>query len=249
MGQGRAATLVHFNPVGRRFSRETGRTHCVKETSTGGMSAAMLALVCGNRQVVAAQLRPALSRGTATTACSKPLSAEHWGKNSSQAQTACFAHVARTRQPHPSSRATRGGGGGGGREWVPCSVSGTGGRDGDGDGLDADGLEKKTATITTEKFAGPIREMLRRERLFILETNIDDLSPQVMAYAMEELMAAGGLDVWAVPILMKKGRPGTKINVLCEEEVVDTMIRIILTVSHGARGKKRQLTTPRHDDG
>lgn len=96
---------------------------------------------------------------------------------------------------------------------------------GDSDVL-CDGLEQ-----VTERFGGkPIRELLRKERLFILETNIDDLSPQVMAYAMEELMSAGGLDVWAVPILMKKGRPGTKINVLSEAKFVDTMIRIILTV-------------------
>ena len=74
-------------------------------------------------------------------------------------------------------------------------------------------------------------ESLRRERLFVLETNIDDLSPQVMAYTMEQLMSAGGLDVWAVPVIMKKGRPGTVLKVLCEATCVDLMLRVILTVS------------------
>jgi hypothetical protein len=111
---------------------------------------------------------------------------------------------------------------------VKCSVSRSTAR-GDSNVLGG-GMEEITG--------GPIRELLRRERLFILETNIDDLSPQVMAYAMEELISAGGLDVWAVPILMKKGRPGTKINVLCEAKFVDLMIRIILTVSRKLKERR-----------
>lgn len=68
------------------------------------------------------------------------------------------------------------------------------------------------------------------ERLVMLETNVDDLSPQVMAYAMEEILSAGALDAWCAPILMKKGRQGTMLGVLCESRLADTVIRIILTV-------------------
>lgn len=55
------------------------------------------------------------------------------------------------------------------------------------------------------------------ENLIVIETNIDDMSPQVLAFAMEELLAAGGLDVWAAPVLMKKKpfRNNTRCAVRC----------------------------------
>mmetsp|Transcript_3130 Transcript_3130/g.14010 ORF Transcript_3130/g.14010 Transcript_3130/m.14010 type:complete len:122 (+) Transcript_3130:559-924(+) len=48
------------------------------------------------------------------------------------------------------------------------------------------------------------QKLFEIETLFVLETNIDDMSPQVLAFTMEELLASGGLDVWAAPVLMKK---------------------------------------------
>lgn len=50
----------------------------------------------------------------------------------------------------------------------------------------------------------------------VLEANIDDMTGELAAYAMEQLMAHGALDVWAEPIQMKKGRPALKICVLCK---------------------------------
>jgi hypothetical protein len=50
----------------------------------------------------------------------------------------------------------------------------------------------------------------------VLETALDDLSPQVVAYAAERLLAEGALDVMLTPVVMKKGRPGTLMTVLCE---------------------------------
>ncbi len=49
----------------------------------------------------------------------------------------------------------------------------------------------------------------------VLETALDDLSPQVIAYAAEKALAAGALDVMLTPVVMKKGRPGTLLTVLC----------------------------------
>ncbi|MFL5369378.1 MAG: nickel pincer cofactor biosynthesis protein LarC, partial [Myxococcales bacterium] len=47
-----------------------------------------------------------------------------------------------------------------------------------------------------------------REALLVLETNLDDLSPQFVAAALEAALAAGALDAWVAPLTMKKGRPG-----------------------------------------
>ena len=48
-----------------------------------------------------------------------------------------------------------------------------------------------------------------------LEANLDDLSPQVVAAALQALLAAGALDAWLTPVTMKKGRPGLVLSALC----------------------------------
>ncbi len=52
----------------------------------------------------------------------------------------------------------------------------------------------------------------------VLETNIDDLNPQFYELLMERLFNRGALDVWLTPITMKKGRPATKVSVLCSND-------------------------------
>jgi uncharacterized protein (DUF111 family) len=69
------------------------------------------------------------------------------------------------------------------------------------------------APVDTEQ---PAAGGLRHRRLVLLETNVDDLSPELVADAVEALFAAGALDVWTAPILMKKGRPGTLLSALGE---------------------------------
>ncbi|MCG3129286.1 MAG: Pyridinium-3,5-bisthiocarboxylic acid mononucleotide nickel insertion protein [Phycisphaerae bacterium] len=54
------------------------------------------------------------------------------------------------------------------------------------------------------------------DEVVVLEANLDDASPQVLAFAAERLLEAGGLDVYSVPIQMKKGRSGVMLCVLCE---------------------------------
>jgi hypothetical protein len=61
----------------------------------------------------------------------------------------------------------------------------------------------------------------------VLEANIDDLSPQILAYAMERLLEKGALDVTLQPIEMKKGRPGTLLRVLARPEDRETMVQAI----------------------
>ena len=48
----------------------------------------------------------------------------------------------------------------------------------------------------------------------LLETNLDDLNPELVPDAVERCFAAGALDVWTAPVLMKKGRPGIVLSAL-----------------------------------
>ena len=72
-----------------------------------------------------------------------------------------------------------------------------------------------------------------------LDLQNEYLTTQIIAYAMEELMSAGGLDVWAIPVQMKKGRLGTMLGVLCRASQVKPLIRIMLQV----RGSQHICTT------
>jgi len=69
----------------------------------------------------------------------------------------------------------------------------------------------------------------RRRTMLLVETNIDDMSPELLGYVQERLFEAGAADVWFVPIQMKKNRPATLLSVLCphdrEEAVVGLLLR------------------------
>jgi uncharacterized protein (TIGR00299 family) protein len=65
------------------------------------------------------------------------------------------------------------------------------------------------------------------ETVTVLETTIDDLSPQVMGYVTERLLAEGAFDVFVIPAQMKKNRLGSLLTVLCQEEIAQRMREII----------------------
>lgn len=67
------------------------------------------------------------------------------------------------------------------------------------------------------------------DHILLLETNIDDCIPEVLAYAMEKLMDAGARDVWFTPIYMKKNRPAYLLSVLCKPEREQAMEEIIFS--------------------
>ncbi|HVL13810.1 MAG TPA: nickel pincer cofactor biosynthesis protein LarC, partial [Gemmata sp.] len=54
------------------------------------------------------------------------------------------------------------------------------------------------------------------DTVVVLETNLDDATPEVIGYCTERLFAVGALDVFAVPVQMKKSRPGVLLTVICE---------------------------------
>jgi uncharacterized protein (DUF111 family) len=62
----------------------------------------------------------------------------------------------------------------------------------------------------------------------VIEANIDDMNPQIYEYVMEKLFKKGALDVFLTQIIMKKGRPGIRLTVLCKETEKEQLIKIIL---------------------
>lgn len=56
------------------------------------------------------------------------------------------------------------------------------------------------------------------ERLWMLETNMDDISPQILGHVMERAFALGALDCYFTSVQMKKNRPGVLLSILCREE-------------------------------
>jgi len=68
---------------------------------------------------------------------------------------------------------------------------------------------------------------LPEEQLLVLETNIDDCTPQILSYTAERLFKAGALDVWQKPILMKKGRFAQKLSVLTPVSLQNELEMII----------------------
>jgi len=71
----------------------------------------------------------------------------------------------------------------------------------------------------------------------MLETNIDDMNPEIYSYLYSLLFEAGALDVYLTDIMMKKNRPGSKINVLCQPEDVSSLEEILFreTTTFGIR--------------
>jgi uncharacterized protein (TIGR00299 family) protein len=76
-----------------------------------------------------------------------------------------------------------------------------------------------------------------RDTITRMETNIDDLSPEIVGAVTEQLLKAGALDVFLTPIQMKKNRPGLQLTALCEESAVGRMAELIFrqTTSFGVR--------------
>lgn len=78
------------------------------------------------------------------------------------------------------------------------------------------------------------------DQVWLLETNLDDVSGEIIGYAKQRLLAAGALDVFSTPIQMKKDRPGTLVGVICR---VDDRARLeeILFVETATFGIRRRL--------
>jgi uncharacterized protein (DUF111 family) len=76
----------------------------------------------------------------------------------------------------------------------------------------------------------------------VLETSLDDVSPEVIGYAFDRLFGAGALDVFAAPVHMKKNRPGTLLTVIAPADAV-AALEAILFRETGTFGIRRHTAT------
>jgi len=82
------------------------------------------------------------------------------------------------------------------------------------------------------------------ESVSVIETAVDDLTPQLVGYVMEQALAAGALDVMVTPVQMKKNRPGHLFTVLCDRKQVPALSSLLLreTTTLGVRVREEQRT-------
>jgi uncharacterized protein (TIGR00299 family) protein len=88
--------------------------------------------------------------------------------------------------------------------------------------------EASEAGESTDKASGDV---------VAIETDIDDMNPQIYEHVMSRLLAAGALDAWTHPVQMKKGRPGTQICALAPPSRADAVCAVLLaeTTTIGVR--------------
>ena len=67
------------------------------------------------------------------------------------------------------------------------------------------------------------------EKLWMIETNIDDMSPQLLGHVMDRAFELGALDCYFTPVQMKKNRPGVLLSVLCEREQKEALMTLLFT--------------------
>jgi len=70
---------------------------------------------------------------------------------------------------------------------------------------------------------------MERSSMVVLETNIDDMNPQLIEHVAKRLFAAGAKDVWSQPIYMKKGRPAVTFSVLGTAGSQDALVKILVS--------------------
>jgi pyridinium-3,5-bisthiocarboxylic acid mononucleotide nickel chelatase len=75
------------------------------------------------------------------------------------------------------------------------------------------------------------------DRVCLLETNLDDVSGEIIGHTRQRLFDAGALDVYSIPIQMKKDRPGVILSVICREKTVEKLEAILFneTATFGIR--------------
>ncbi|HCY85427.1 MAG TPA: nickel pincer cofactor biosynthesis protein LarC [Desulfobacteraceae bacterium] len=94
---------------------------------------------------------------------------------------------------------------------------------------DTGALAPNIIRMVLGKPAAEEQSYIRRDRVMEIRTNVDDTPPEILGFTMDRLMDAGALDVTFTPVVMKKNRPATRIEVICREKDLDPLAHIILT--------------------
>jgi hypothetical protein len=89
------------------------------------------------------------------------------------------------------------------------------------------------------------------EEIVILETNFDDLNPQLIGYIVESALAEGALDAFTTPVQMKKNRPGTVVTILARPEDHERLRDLLFmegsTLGVRSRRETRHVLARRHE--
>jgi uncharacterized protein (TIGR00299 family) protein len=94
-------------------------------------------------------------------------------------------------------------------------------------GFGAGSRELKEIPNLLRVVVGELLPQYEEEEVCVVETNIDDMNPQVYPYIIEKLLASGAHDAYLIPIIMKKGRPGILLSVMVDKSNLDAITRII----------------------
>jgi uncharacterized protein (TIGR00299 family) protein len=81
---------------------------------------------------------------------------------------------------------------------------------------------------------------LEQDEILVLESNIDNTTPEVLGYLTEKLMEKGALDVYLIPVIMKKGRPGIILSVICNVDKLNELSSLIFSET-GTIGLRTQF--------
>ena len=82
---------------------------------------------------------------------------------------------------------------------------------------------------------------LIREELDVLQTDVDDESPQVLGSLIERALIEGALDAHLAPLTMKKNRPGIRVEILCKPQDRERFVRLLLTETGTLGVKVRRI--------
>ena len=89
-----------------------------------------------------------------------------------------------------------------------------------GSGFGAGTYDRSRLPNVVRLVLGEVRAGTAHDDVLLLETNLDDVTGQVVGYALERVLAAGALDAWWTGVTMKKGRPGVVLSVIARPEAV-----------------------------